>query len=157
MDERRFDSLVRVLASGLSRRRTLAALGAVFASSAALSVLPEEVAALSKKQRRRCRRAGGVVCSAGTKQSQCCSLSGVCVNGACACDDIANDCPTDATGQCQCLSAVGGVPACADSDAACNSAKPCTTNDQCDPGTACSLDCQVPAGSFHCTNPCIPA
>jgi hypothetical protein len=156
MGGHRFDDLVRALRVNLSRRETLTVLGAALSSSTLLSVRPEQAAALTRKQRRRCRRHGGAVCSAGTQSSQCCSLMGECVNGACGCDQSTSPCPNDATGQCQCVSALGGVPACARFDDPCNEGRSCTTNADCDPGTVCSFDCQVPAGSLHCTNPCVP-
>jgi hypothetical protein len=155
MDERRFDNLVRLLRAGRSRRRALAVLGAAFFSSAALSVRPTDVAALSKKARRRCKRAGGVVCSAGTPKSQCCSRSGNCVHGACACNAFPNDCPTDADGQCQCTPDVNGTFGCCDNNSCCNNDQPCTANDDCPPGSFCAPGCET-GGHNVCTHPCIP-
>ena len=94
MDGHRFDGLTRALSSGVSRRQALTVLGAALAGSGLLAALSEETSALSRKAKRRCRRAGGMVCNAGTKRA-CCSPSGECLNGACVCS---NDCPTTAPG-----------------------------------------------------------
>ena len=69
MDGHRFDDLVRALRGGVSRRQTLTVLGAALSGSTLLSVRPDQAAALTRKQRRRCKRQGGMVCSAGTKSS----------------------------------------------------------------------------------------
>jgi hypothetical protein len=79
MDEYRFDTVARALGAGLSRRQTLAVLGAALTGSALLAALPDEVAAMSKKQRRRCRRQGGEVCTRGTRASEYCCQGGTCL------------------------------------------------------------------------------
>jgi hypothetical protein len=154
MDGHRFDGLTRALSSGLSRRQALTVLGATLSGSGLLAALSEEANALSRKAKRRCRRAGGAVCSAGTKRA-CCSPSGECLNGACICN---NDCPNDRSGQCHCAAAVGGVTACCDNNACCDIDTPCTSNADCTrPGSFCAIGCGPPNGTTNtCTNPCIP-
>jgi hypothetical protein len=102
MDETRFDSLVRTLSAGISRRQTLAVLGTVFSGSALLSALPDEADALSKKQRRRCRRQGGEVCSTGTRSSEYCCLGGTCLptaeHGTLCCGEVT--CPPGSMAEC---------------------------------------------------------
>jgi hypothetical protein len=165
MDGHRFDGLTRALSSGLSRRQTLAVLGAALSGSGLLAALPEEAAALTRKQRRRCKRQGGAVCSAGTKSSQCCSPSGECIHGACACDPFDNTCPQDASEpgfQCGCGAVVGGGAACVDHNDPCILEQPCDSHADCDPGSVCLVgfkDLPDPTGheGRRCSKPCVPA
>ena len=152
-----FDGLARALSSGLSRRRTLAVLGAAVSGSGLLVFFPEEAAAVSKGQRKRCVRRGGTVCSAGTNR-ECCSPTGDCINGACECDPFNNTCPQDATAQCACAPVVGGGFGCCDSNDCCAIETPCTSNADCTrPGSFCAIGCGPPNGTTNtCTNPCIP-
>jgi hypothetical protein len=146
-------------------RRKLTVLTAALSGGTLLSALPDETVALTRKERRRCKRSGGAVCSAGTKASQCCSPSGECVHGACACDAFENTCPQDASEpgfQCGCGAVAGGGSACVDRSAACNMAKPCNSHDDCDPGSVCLVSCKElpdPTGAQgrRCSNPCVPA
>jgi len=155
MDDHRFDTLVRALSAGISRRRTLTVLAAALAGGSLRAALPDDAAALSRRQRRRCTRQGGTVCSAGTRSSECCSPSGVCVHGACACDPFNNTCPNDATGKCACTQDVNGTTGCCDTNSCCNNDRPCTVNGDCPKGSFCAPGCET-GGHYVCTFPCIP-
>ena len=102
MDQIRFDSLVRALSAGLSRRQTLTVLGAALSVSGLLSALPDEAAAMSKKARRRCRRKGGEVCTRGTRESEYCCLDGTCLptaeHGTLCCGEVM--CPSGSEREC---------------------------------------------------------
>ena len=172
MDQERFDTLTRVLGAGISRRQTLTVLGAALAGSGLRAVLPAQVAALSKKQRRRCKQKGGSVCSAGTKRSQCCATKngpddpGTCVHGACSCDptstfSVDNGCPVDANAEpgerCGCHSNPGGPGGvCADRNSACSETV-CTTDADCDLGSVCFPGCAQGSEDGRCSTPCTPA
>jgi hypothetical protein len=171
-----FDGLARALSSGLSRRQTLTVLAAALSGSGLLAALPDETTALTRKQRRRCKRSGGTVCSAGTKASQCCATkngadgTGTCVHGACSCDATQtyaedNGCPVSADGRCGCHPYVGGSfpeGACTDRNSACDLDRPCDTNADCPSGSICLAGCQdLPDPTGHewrrCSTPCTPA
>ena len=168
MDGHRFDGLTRALSSGLSRRQTLAVLGAALSGSSLLAALPEEAAALSRRQRRQCKRSGGTVCS-GRKKYGCCATkngsdgTATCVNGACSCDAtqtfaLTNGCPASADGQCGCFiypTASGSQGACG-APGGCNLEQPCSSNAQCNSGTVCMVNCPN-IGQGHCSFPCIRA
>jgi len=155
VDDLRFDNLARVLGAGISRRRTLSALGAALSGGTLLAPHPNDAAALSRKKRRQCKQQGGKICSKDTKR-ECCSPSGECLNGACQCDPAANDCPQDDSAQCECTPALGGVAACCDSNTCCDIETTCDSNLDClRKGSFCSPNCNF-GGFSHCTNPCIP-
>jgi hypothetical protein len=78
MDGHRFDGLTRALSSDLSRRQTLTVLGAVLSGSL-LPVLPDEAAAMTRRQRKKCKRQGGSVCNLGDRPAEyCCQSGGTC-------------------------------------------------------------------------------
>jgi len=181
MDDRHFDTLARVLGAGISRRRTLAVMAAPLSGGALLSALSGEAVALSRKQRRRYKRDGGAVCSAGTKRECCSSKSGQdgagkCVHGACSCDATLtyaedNGCPVDARAlpgeRCGCHPYVGGsfpAGACVDRNSSCG-IEGCDTNADCRAGSICLEHCQEhpdppdPLGheGRRCSTPCKPA
>ncbi len=173
MDDRRFDNLTRALGAEFSRRRTLSVLAATLSGGALLAAPSGEVVALSRKQRRRCKRQGGKICSADTKR-ECCSTKsgpdgpGTCVHGACSCDATQtfgenNGCPASTGGRCGCYPYVGeSFPkgACANPLSECNMEKSCDTNADCGPGSVClptCADASDPQGPRRCSNPCRPA
>jgi hypothetical protein len=173
MDDHRFDTFTRVLGAEISRRRTLTVLATAISGGALLAAPYGEAVALSRKQRRRCKRDGGTVCSAGTKRECCSSTSGpddpgTCVHGACSCDATQtfaedNGCPMSAAGRCGCFPYVGeSFPkgACANRLSECNLEKPCDTNANCGSGSVCLPTCADetdPQGPRRCSNPCRPA
>jgi hypothetical protein len=170
MDGHRFDGLTRALTSGLSRRQTLTVLGAALSGSGLRAALPEVADALTRKQRRRCKRSGGTVCSAGTKASQCCASKngsdgpGTCVHGACSCDPTStyadtNGCPFDANGspgeRCGCHAHNGGG-VCADRNGACSETQ-CDSDGDCPAGSVCFPGCAQSGETGRCSTPCTPA
>lgn len=158
MDGHRFDGLTRALASGLSRRQALTVLGAALSGSGLLDAFREGTNALGRRAKRRCKRAGGAICSAGTKR-ECCSPNGECLNGACQCNPAANDCPQDNFAQCSCAMTISGESACCDSESCCDFDSTCDSNLDClQKGSVCTV-CGFDEGGtpiYKCTNPCIP-
>ena len=79
MDGRQFDGLTRALSAGLSRRQTLTVLGAALTGSGLLAAVPEETAAMTRRQRKKCKRQGGSVCNLGDRPAEyCCPSGGTC-------------------------------------------------------------------------------
>jgi hypothetical protein len=79
VDGRQFDGLTRVLSAGTSRRRTLTVLAAALTSGSLLTALPDGATAMTRKQRRQCKRQGGSVCNLGDRPAEyCCQSGGTC-------------------------------------------------------------------------------
>jgi hypothetical protein len=76
--ETSFDDLARGLASGaVSRRQALRLAGAAVVSAALVPLLPGTAEALTRRQRRRCRKRGGTICGSGRRE-YCCPSGTVC-------------------------------------------------------------------------------
>jgi hypothetical protein len=60
VNQERFDELAKVLATDtISRRRALRLVGAAVLGTALMPLFPDTAEALTRRQRRRCRRQGG--------------------------------------------------------------------------------------------------
>jgi hypothetical protein len=136
MDSARFDDLLRSLASGLSRRATLAALASGFAGAGSLTLPDADAEARNKhkrkhrrKQRRRKRNRK---CKGGTQRcgKQCISRGECC--GACLCQEGDCVCPVSSP-----FARPGDV---------------CPGGQECD-GAECGPDQTCSDGNCICTNP----
>ncbi len=172
--DRSLDSVARGLADGsVSRRKALRLLGAALIGAALMPLFPEEAQALTNRQRRRCIRRGGTVCSSGTRASEVCCPSGTtCLAGPTCCPSAqvcGSACcqsgQTCVNGTCCPSSQVCGSTCC-QSDQTCvngtcatlctfwdtegqKHTEPCPSGTTCCPGAGCYDES---AGEVCCTN-----
>ena len=166
-EEHSFDDLARVLATGtLSRGEALKLVGAAVMSAALMPLFPDTAQALTRRQRRRCRRRGGAVCSSGTRASEGCCPSGLCdTNGGCACPQGETLCSNNQCGDpnscssneifnsstCRCEACYPGTVKC---DNQCKDPNTtCGPNERINPSTCQCEAC--PQGTVQCGNECV--
>ena len=119
-----FDDLATALADGsISRRRALKWIGAGALAAAIGPLFPEQAEALTRRQRRRCRRRGGVPLERG--ECHCGFQCGLSVNIQC-----------EGNPNCICLQTVGNRGFCA-FNAECAQLRACTASSECPPGWRC--------------------
>jgi len=155
MDDRRFDTLARILGGGVTRRRALTLLAAALSGGTLFATLPDEAAALTRKQRRRCKRQGGTVCSTATTKARCCTAAYDCLaNGSCAltCDPNGLPCPSD-DASCSCGVTAEGGSHCRYSVTGCTGQQSCTSTADCPPSQICQ-NCPTQSTDKRCVAIC---
>jgi hypothetical protein len=144
-DSSYFDDLATALADGsISRRQALKGIGVGALAFAIGPLFPEQAEALTRRQRRRCRRRGGQPLEEG--ECHCAFQCGE--SEFISCEDDPN---------CLCVETVGGRGFCA-FDAQCAQLFACTSSSECPPGWRCVVGgcCIDASGNFVpvCVPPC---
>jgi hypothetical protein len=151
-EERSFDELAKGLSNGtLSRGKALKLLGGAFFGAALMPLFPQQAQALTRRQRRRCRRQGGTVCSSGTRASEVCCPSGTtCLAGPTCCPS------TQVCGSACCQSAQSCVNGtCCPSTQVCGSAC-CQSGETCVATCPPSGDCFIGDDGDNLVRTCCP-
>jgi hypothetical protein len=161
------DDLARGLDDGtVSRRQALKWLGAGAVAFAIGPLFPEQAQALTKKQRRGCRRRGGLVCGDPPLRNQYCCPRGTTCSGApagCAtsnctfrgsCEDgFLFGCQDN--NSCFCTRTVEGGIFCTQRSTVCvDAGTTCTNSTDCQAGWACARICCNPPLPPVCNPPC---
>jgi hypothetical protein len=136
MDQTRFDSLVRTLGTGVSRKEALKLIGGVVAL-AAPSLLPGSAEA-GRRARRRCRRKSGSYLSQG--ECRCAVQCGVADSFSCR-----------GEAGCFCGETVEGPGACLATEPV--SSLPCTASSECPTDAICVLRRDCPLTGETCSGP----
>ena len=137
MDEQFFDELARGLDEGtISRRRALRLFGTAALGAALVPVMPKQAEALTRKERRRCRRRGGTPLEKGKCH---CALT--------SCGGPTFTCNGDVN--CFCAKTAENTGFCASRFGTCS---PCTSSGDCPRGNRCVVNtcCGGPACQPAC-------
>lgn len=156
--EHTLDDLARGVATGtISRRHVLRFAGAALTTAVLTPLVPDRAEALTRRQRRRCRRRGGTVCQ--TPSGQRCIFTQSDPNN---CGECGNVCDT---GGDLCMTATCVSGQCAATPINCDDGDACTINScdrnmgcisqpvNCDDGNPCTDDtCDPNSGCTHTPN-----
>jgi hypothetical protein len=128
--ERSFDELARGLAeNSISRRQAIRWAGYSVAGAALSSLgFAETAEALTRRQRRRCRRKGGTPLEKGSCH---CAFN---------CGDPASQFVCGSNPNCLCMQTTEGTGFCASAFGACDAIGTCSSSSQCPRGTKCVID-----------------
>lgn len=151
MDDKRFDSLVRTLARGATRRGAARALAGLGLASALAPVLGMGDAADARRKKKRCRCSACQTCRKGRcaaiADGTACGLNKTCEAGACTCDngrgEIAGRCIVPCSDACRatvnCCNTTfdAGIEFSGIDFRPCETALPCTSHRGCSTGELC--------------------
>jgi hypothetical protein len=145
--ERSIDELARGLAEGTISRRQALKLAGYGMLGVALSGMgfADTAEALTRRQRRRCRRKGGTLLERGE-----CRCAGNC--GA----DLGTFVCRNTNGTCACQETIEGRGVCANFGSLCGTLKVCSSSSECPPGSKCIIDtpCEERCEGARCVPVC---
>jgi hypothetical protein len=162
---RYFDELARGLAeNSISRRQAIRWAGYSVAGAALSSLgFAESAEALTRRQRRRCRRSGGIVCGETRSEEYCCREGTTCAGGD-TCTEVncrrgATQCPfrfgCQNSDTCLCATTLEGRNTCVQSALVCSDPSfHCTSSQDCPTGWVCTTSCCGKPTQGVCTPPC---